>query len=132
MNPDPNVTPRRTAPITGSVDTVDPILAAIAAHKAANASFVAAVDRYEALECERCSRDHPRFEKAKQDLDAAVVAEVEAAWALVNVRPASRDGTLELLEYTAATGNWPHGEWHMGLLANLAAAINRFFGRRTW
>ena len=52
-----------------------------------------------------------------------------AAWALANVQPSTKDGTLELLQYVATRRGWPGDSWHTGLLDNLASAINRFFGR---
>jgi hypothetical protein len=70
-----------------------------------------------------------RWIQAERDLDTAGDAETEAAWALVNVQPSTKDGTLELLQYTADRRGWPDDDWHTGLLENLAAAINGFFGR---
>jgi hypothetical protein len=98
--------------IASSNNPPDPILQAIEAHKAAYAAYSVALDR-----------------ASDEEIDALGDAEVEAAWVLVNVHPATRDGTLELLEYTASRRGWPDEDWHTGLLENLAAAINGFFGR---
>ncbi|MGY3117882.1 hypothetical protein ACVWXQ_001819 [Bradyrhizobium sp. S3.14.4] len=77
-----------TRPLNAS--NPDPILAAIEAHKAAYAAYQAAVDRYEALEREKCSRDDPRWTQAERDLDAAGDVETGAAWRLVNFAPSTK------------------------------------------
>ncbi|MGX9431754.1 hypothetical protein [Bradyrhizobium sp. LeoA1S1] len=107
--------------------TTDPILSAIATHRAAVTAYSEALDRY--IAAERLEANDPRRVQFEREFDAVGDAETAACWDLVNVRPSTRDGTLELLEYVAARRNWPGQEWHAGLLANLAAAINAHFGR---
>jgi hypothetical protein len=118
----------------------DPILEAIEKHKAAHAEWVSAVDRHARLEedlpKERrrsdtsrddiVETDDPRWIEAERQLDLTGDAEIEAAYALIEVIPTTRLGMLALLEHAVrheTDGHvWPD-EWHNGLLQNLSGVL---------
>ena len=92
----------------GSVQALDPILEAIEAHKVAHIKWVSWVDCHCKLESElpaerRCTdtsrdiivqTDDPRWIEAESQLDLAGDAEIEAAYALIEVIPTTRPGLL--------------------------------------
>jgi hypothetical protein len=120
----------------------DPILEAIEASKAANAKWLAALDHHSELESElplerRRSRvdaweerivktDDPRWIEAEREVGRTSDAETDASWAILDVLPTTREGLVALIMYAVVHDpdgyTWPQ-EWHHGLLANLAEAL---------
>ncbi|MET4487660.1 hypothetical protein [Bradyrhizobium sp. LA7.1] len=136
---------------------LDPIFAAIEAHKAARAKWIGWVDRHCALESElpkakRQSRvnawddeiaetDDPRWIEAEREVDRASDAETEAACELVNVIPTTPAGVVALLNHAVAYDTdgegWPRDlysddgkrrrVWQTFLIENLAEALPGIF-----
>jgi hypothetical protein len=121
----------------GAGQAPNPILAAIEAHKAANAKVVSWVDRYGKLENELPAErrrsdtghgeivdtDDPRWIEAERELGQAWNAETDAAWALLEVLPTTREGLLTLIEHAVSNSEqWP-ADWQVGLLENIAEAL---------
>jgi hypothetical protein len=119
----------------------DPILAAIERHKAAFARSLSWIDRHCKLESElpeekRCSQlsiegivvetDDPRWIEAERQLDLTGDAEIDAAYALIEVIPTTRLGLLALLEHAVSHDTdgraWPD-QWRDGLLENLSEVL---------
>lgn len=135
------------------VPVVDPIFAAIEAHKAARATWISWVDRHMALEAELpkdkrrstvnvweneiVSSDDPRWIEAERELSRTSDAEEEAACDLVNVRPTTMAGLLALLNhalvYDTDGEGWPRDlcsddgkrtrSWQTFLLENITVAL---------
>jgi hypothetical protein len=121
----------------GAGQAPDPVLAAIEAHKAASAKVASWVDRYGKLENELpeerrrsnisneeiVETDDPRWIEAERELGQAWDAETDAAWALLEVLPTTREGLLTLIEHAVSNrGPWPD-DWQVGLLENIAEAL---------
>ncbi|MCK1753824.1 twin-arginine translocation signal domain-containing protein [Bradyrhizobium sp. 137] len=120
----------------------DPMFAAIEAHKAARAMWLSWVDRCCELEIllpqeKRLSSicageetivatDDPRWIEAEREIDLTGDAELDAAYALLEVIPTTREGLLALLKYAveieADRHVWPD-YWHIDLLANLSEVL---------
>ncbi|MFH0303082.1 hypothetical protein AAFX91_39215 [Bradyrhizobium sp. 31Argb] len=124
----------------------DPILQAIANHKAAFAEHASALGHREALEREIpagkrrstidllgediVETDDPRWIEAERQVHLCFEAEDAAAWALLKVPPTTRDGVLELIAHAMCHGTselaWPDG-WRAGLTPVLAEALPRLW-----
>ncbi|WP_028345997.1 hypothetical protein [Bradyrhizobium murdochi] len=130
---------QRHFPLPGSSaaagQALDPILGAIEAHKAAHAKVVSWVDRYGKLESELPAErrrsdidnivetDDPIWIEAERELGQAWNAETDAAWALLEVLPSTREGLQTLIEHAVSyDGQWPD-DWQVGLLENIAEAL---------
>ncbi|MBO4226649.1 hypothetical protein [Bradyrhizobium neotropicale] len=118
----------------------DPILELIQEHKVAHAQWYSAVDhrcklerglpaemRRSSITCfgeEIVETDDPRWIEAERQADLTADAASDAAWALLEESPSTREGLLALLVYAVAyeaDGHlWPE-EWNCGLLESLAA-----------
>ena len=134
------------APVPGAAP--DPVLAAIAAHRAAVTALDAAALHLSRVEdgsfddggADRGSGadDDPVLLAADAAFDAASDAEARAAWALARARPASPTAAAALLRYAGdveAKGvDWPDppedddgGDWAATFHHNLAAALDAMF-----
>jgi hypothetical protein len=132
---------------------IDPIFAAMQAHKAAVIALGLMVDLHSELDrelpIEKCrsrvtaweeeivSTDDPHWIECERDLMAAFDRETDAAIELVNARPTTGAGLLALLQYAVAADTdgelWPdllHDEnskrsrpWHHFLIVNLIEAL---------
>ena len=139
--------------VIAAVAEIDPIFAAIEAHKAARATWICWVDRHMALEAElpkdkRQSTvnawdneivlsDDPRWIEAERELSLTSDAEEEAACELVSVRPTTMAGLLALLNhalvYDTDGKGWPRDlcsddgkrrrPWQTFLLENITDAL---------
>jgi hypothetical protein len=77
--------------------------------------------------------DDPRRIEAERQLDVTGDAEIDAAYALLEVIPTTREGVLALLEHAVAHETdrhiWPD-DWHSGLLENLSDALPKLWQGR--
>jgi hypothetical protein len=131
----------------------DPIAEVIEAHKAARATWIAAVYRHSDLEQELprdlrrshadvweekiVETDDPRWIECERDVIRTMYLESDAACELVGVRPTTMKGVMALLEYALVTDTdgaaWPTDlesddgtktrSWHYFLIENLSDAI---------
>lgn len=137
---------------TQALAVPDPVLALIAAHKAAYISFdqvcrflsdlegqIPKEKREEWFREDRAkglgANDHPRWTAGKAAYWAAPDAEEKAAWALAYARPSSLAGAAALLRYAhgyeAEGSDWPcdpqeadgEDDWHGTFYLSLAAAL---------
>jgi hypothetical protein len=136
-----------TLPAHASAPTLipDPILATIAAHRAAVAALDAAAQHLSDVDegliddggMDRGSGadDDPLLLAASAAFHAACDAESRAAWALARARPASPAAAAALLRYAgdleADGGDWPEapdeddgGDWVAAFHHSLAAALD--------
>jgi hypothetical protein len=132
---------------------IDPIYAAIQAHKAAVIALSLIVDLHSKLDrelpIEKCrssvtaweeeifSTDDPRWIECERALKAAFDRETDAAIDLVNVRPTTGAGLLALLQYAVSADTdgklWPDllpdenskrtRPWHHFLIVNLVEVL---------
>jgi hypothetical protein len=143
------------ATITGPAITLspDPIFAAIEAHKAARAIWIANVDRQLDLENELpkdkrrsflhvdrdeiLETDDPRWIECEREIMRTSDLETDAACILVSIVPTTQAGVVALLQYALLADTdgegWPRDlisddgtkarSWHYFLIENVTAAL---------
>jgi hypothetical protein len=137
----------------GATEPPDPIFAAIEAHKAARAIWVANVYRHSDLENElprdrrrSCvhikedkifETDDPRWIKCEREVMRTSDLEMDAACVLVSIIPTTQAGVVALLQYALLADTdgegWPSDlvsddgtkarSWHYFLIENVTAAL---------
>jgi hypothetical protein len=130
--------------IPPALATNDPIFVAIAAHRAAFARVISAIDVEQAVEASipagmrlQTYKTDERWLESGKAVSAAWDAEGDAAIELINVHPTTMAGVMALLDYAISADTdgetWPQdllsgddetgGTWHQFLIQNLTEIL---------